>query len=144
MADDVKNSDHIRILFYDGSCGLCTRSVRFFLKVDRYESLRFAPLQGETARAYLREELRDADRLSTVAYLRVERSEEPPFVRSEAVAQALIDLGGAWKWLGRILKLIPLSVRDCAYRWIARHRMKFFPKGACSLPTQTERARLLP
>ena len=35
-------------VFYDGSCGLCHRAVRFVLAEDREDSFRFAPLGGET------------------------------------------------------------------------------------------------
>jgi hypothetical protein len=43
------------ILFFDGECGVCTRTVRFLLHRDRRRrSLRFASLQGNTARELLR------------------------------------------------------------------------------------------
>ena len=38
------------VLFFDGDCHLCNESVRLLLKLDRNRSLRYAPLQGETAR----------------------------------------------------------------------------------------------
>ena len=36
------------IVFYDGTCGMCSASVRWILKNDEVGVLRFAPLQGET------------------------------------------------------------------------------------------------
>ena len=41
------------VVFYDGVCGLCDRTVRFLLRRDRRDRLRFAPLQGEVARKLL-------------------------------------------------------------------------------------------
>lgn len=38
------------VLFFDGNCHLCNESVRLLLKLDRHRQLRYAPLQGETAR----------------------------------------------------------------------------------------------
>ena len=38
------------VLFFDGNCHLCNESVRLLLKLDSHRRLRYAPLQGETAR----------------------------------------------------------------------------------------------
>ncbi len=137
-------SEPSRIIFYDGDCGLCAQSVRFFLKIDRYERIYFAPLQGETAQSYLPANLRDAQCLSTVAYRCSNSDERSLFLRSEAVARALIDVGGFWGFLGRFLRLTPTPLRDWAYNLIAKNRLKFFPNGICDLPKEQARERLLP
>src|SRR2546428_1914759 len=41
------------IIFFDGVCAMCNRFVDLILRADGREVLRFAPLQGETARALL-------------------------------------------------------------------------------------------
>ena len=133
-----------RILFYDGDCGLCAQSVRFFIGIDRHKHLSFAPLQGETAQSYLPANLRDAQSLSTVVYLCSVSNVQALFLRSEAAARALIDVGGLWGFLGRFLRLIPTPLRDWAYNLIAKNRLKLFPDGACALPTEQARERLLP
>ena len=137
-------SEPSRILFYDGNCGLCAQSVRFFFRIDRHKRLSFAPLQGETAQGYLPVNLRDAQSLSTVVYRCSDSYGQSLFLRSVAVARALIDVGGLWGFLGRFLCLIPTPLRDWAYNLIAKNRLKFFPNGACALPTEQERERLLP
>ena len=133
-----------RILFYDGDCGLCAQSVRFFLRIDRQKRICFAPLQGETAQSYLPANLRDAQCLSTVVYLRSDSDGQSLFLRSEAVARALINVGSLWGFLGWLLRLIPTPLRDWSYNLIAKNRLKFFPNGACTLPTEQVRERLLP
>jgi predicted DCC family thiol-disulfide oxidoreductase YuxK len=133
------------ILFYDGDCGLCSRSVRFLLKRDRAGALRFAPIQGKTARACLSPPLRD--QLSTVIYYRPKapgRGEEPPLLRSEAMLCALIDTGSAWRWPAKVARWIPLGWRDAAYDWVARNRCHFFSKGTCALPSHEAEKKLLP
>ena len=137
-------SERSRILFYDGDCGLCAQSVRFLLGIDRHMRLSFAPLQGETALDLLPANLRDAQSLSTVVYRCSDSDEQSLFLRSEAVARALIDVGGLWGFLGRFLRLIPTPLRDWAYNLIAKNRLKFFPNGACALPKEQARERLLP
>jgi predicted DCC family thiol-disulfide oxidoreductase YuxK len=144
---DSPDSDprqHRGILFYDGECGLCLRSVRFFLWADRSAQLRFAPLQGETAAKRLPADLREADCLSTVVYLRDEPGGEAHYyVRSEAVGRALIDIGGFWAWTGRALMLVPSGLREAGYRFVARHRGKIFPKSKCALPSLGQQSRIL-
>lgn len=137
-------SERSRILFYDGDCGLCAQSVRFFLGVDRHKRLSYAPLQGETAQGYLPENLRNAHCLSTVVYCCSDSKGQTLTLRSEAVAHALIDVGGVWGCLGRLLRLTPTPLRDWGYNLVAKHRLKFFPNGACALPRQPARERLLP
>jgi predicted DCC family thiol-disulfide oxidoreductase YuxK len=144
MSEFKPISERSRILFYDGDCGLCAQSVRFFLGIDRHKRLSFAPLQGETAQGYLPANLRDAQCLSTVVYRRSNSNGQSLLLRSEAVAHALIDVGGLWGFLGWLLRLIPTPLRDWAYNLIAKNRLKLFPDGACALPTGQARERLLP
>src|SRR3569833_895954 len=42
---------HEPVVLYDGECGLCHRSVKFILRHEADHELRFAPLQGELAKA---------------------------------------------------------------------------------------------
>ena len=137
-------SERSRILFYDGDCGLCAQSVRFFLGIDRHKRLSFAPLQGDTAQGYLPANLRDAQCLSTVVYRCSDSDGQSLFLRSEAVARALIDVGGLWGFLGRLLRLTPTPLSDWGYNLIAKNRLRFFTNGACALLTEQARERLLP
>ena len=132
--------EHVSILFYDGDCGLCSRSVRFLMRRDRSQRLRFAPLQGETAQELLEPKLLES--LSTVIYL---EPGCPPQLRSDAVLHALIDTRSKWRFLARpALVIIPRALRDAIYNWVARNRHRLFPKNDCPLPTNEERESLLP
>ena len=144
MSGFKPTSEPSRTLFYDGDCGLCAQSVRFFLRIDRHKRIAFAPLQGETAQDYMPAKLRDARSLSTVVYRCSDSDGQSLFLRSEAIARALIDVGGLWGFLGRFLRLIPTPLRDWAYNLIAKNRLKFFPNDACVLPKEQARERLLP
>ena len=143
MSEFKPISEPSRILFYDGDCGLCAQSVRFFLRIDRHKRICFAPLQGETAQSFLPANLRDAQCLSTVVYRRSDSDGQSLLLRSDAVARALIDVGGVWSYLGRLLRLIPSPLRDWGYNLIVKNRLKLFPDDACALPTEQMRERLL-
>lgn len=115
------------VLFFDGTCGLCNRIVRLLLRLDRHGVLRFAPLQGNTAQAYLGRHglpLRDFDSLVFVPEW--SRREYAEFlVRTEGVVAALRAIGGVGRWLAWI-RLVPSPMRDLAYRMVARWRYRLF------------------
>jgi predicted DCC family thiol-disulfide oxidoreductase YuxK len=132
------------IVFFDGDCGLCHRSVAFLLERDRDGRLRFAHLQGDLARRLLPPAMRDVGRDGTVVLLepaagpRVSR-------RSEAVLRALGYLPPPWRWLGLLSGIRPLyPAADLAYRFIVHRRREWFG-GAdrCALPDARYRARFL-
>ena len=41
------------IVFYDGACPLCSRVVRFLLRHEKNNSMKFAMLQGSFAKEFL-------------------------------------------------------------------------------------------
>jgi predicted DCC family thiol-disulfide oxidoreductase YuxK len=127
------------IIFFDGVCGLCNQFVDFVIRRDRAELFRFAPLQGETARERLPEaDLRD---LNTVVLWEA----QGVFRKSTAAARILARLGGAWRFAGALIRVIPRPLRDVGYTLVARYRYALFgKKETCRVPTPAERSRFLP
>ena len=133
------------IVLFDGVCALCDGTVRLLLRLDRHERLRFAPLQGESAREILSRHP-GADRsLSTILYARaVGTPEETVLERSDAVFAMLHDVGGVARLAG-VLRIVPRALRDATYELIADHRYRWFGKyEACRLPRPGEQNRFLP
>ena len=130
------------ILFYDGGCGLCHRSVGFAIKRDRQQLYRYSPLQGETIKALLSEQERSA--LPDSVVLRLD--DGTVLMRSSAVAYLLKSFGGFWRVLGTMLSLVPRFLRDFGYDVIARLRLKFVkkPSDACPMVPKELRERFLP
>lgn len=125
------------VLFFDGECGLCNRSVRFLLRMDRNGRLSFAPLQSELAQAYLRQHgLPTADFDSMVLVPEWNRRDIPEYaLRTTAVAAALKCCGGFAKVLGTVLGWVPASWRDAVYKLVARWRYRLWGKWqTCPLP----------
>ncbi|MGF1484981.1 MAG: thiol-disulfide oxidoreductase DCC family protein [Opitutales bacterium] len=130
------------MLFFDGVCNLCNGTVRLLMRLDRKARLRFAPLQGETARALLPAELRETGMDGSLV-LWMPSGTATLHRRSEGALEAVRLLGWPWKALA-FFKLLPLSWRDGLYRWVARHRYRWFGRSeTCRLPTAAERARFL-
>ena len=132
-----------RVVFFDGDCGLCQKSIQVFFDLDQEQVLRFAPLQGETASENLPPEYRREENLQTMVYL-VEAGESKTIrQKSDAVLHLLSDAGG----FGRILSLsriVPLGIRNQVYDFIANRRKAISSKLVCRMPDEDERARLLP
>ena len=132
------------IVFYDGVCGLCNRLVRFLLKRDRHDRLRFASLQSEFAASLLKRHGLDSRDLDTVyLVLDYKQSSERVLARSDAILYLLRQLGGVWgiAGLGRVL---PKWVRDGVYKIIAGNRYRVFGKyDTCLLPEEKHRHKFL-
>ncbi len=111
------------MLFYDGHCALCHGAVKFVLKHDRSgAAFRFAPLQGETFVARVPESARK-DLPDSIVVL---PDRGALLVRSDAFLHILVRLGGGWKILAAVLRVIPRPLRDVVYNFIARVRYRVF------------------
>jgi predicted DCC family thiol-disulfide oxidoreductase YuxK len=136
----TSTADSRPIVFFDGVCGLCDRSVTFLLDRDTRGSLLFAPLQGETAAQLLS----DADRAS-LKTLVLRLPDGRCHRRSAAAVRILWRLGFGWKVAAVLLWLIPLPLRNLGYRFVAASRYRLFgQRETCRMPTPDDRARLLP
>lgn len=106
----------VRVVLYDGECGLCGRFLRVIRFLDKKNLLTYLPLQHESA-----EKIREAtngENLSTVVYVKDEKN---IFIKSDAIISILVDLQGIFRGF-LILKLIPKSLRDFVYLFVARNR----------------------
>lgn len=131
------------MLFYDGHCALCHGAVKFVLKHDRSgKAFRFAPLQGETFAASVREEQRAGMPDSIV----VLTADGTLLVRSNAFVHILRRLGGAWAMLADAMRTVPRPVRDAVYDFIARIRYRVFGtrEDVCPILPPDLRARFDP
>lgn len=128
------------VVLYDGSCGLCARSVRWILEHERDHAIRFAPLQGPTA-AELRARFPRIPRsIETVVFVSGGRVH----LRSKALLHAARHLRAPWRW-AYAARWLPGFVLDLGYRVVAavRHRI-WGHADACGLATPEQRPRFLP
>ncbi|MDX1679478.1 MAG: DCC1-like thiol-disulfide oxidoreductase family protein [Akkermansiaceae bacterium] len=129
------------ILFFDGDCGLCNRSVRRIARWDKAGKIRFASLQGEFAKRHQVSHHLDAERQSMVL-LEVESGRK--LTESDAGLQILRLLGGAWKLL-LPFGWLPRRWRDGLYQCVVRnrHRLGGSADEHCVLADPNLEGRLL-
>lgn len=116
------------VVFFDGTCNLCNRSVQLLLKLDKKGIFRFASLQS----AYAAEKLGDAENWMPDSVVLLDRT--GVYVRSEAVLRIGWLLGGVWR-VSVLGYLIPGCIRNACYRGVAANRYRWFGRRqSCMLP----------
>ena len=131
------------IVLYDGTCGLCHRSVKFILRHERANDgapLAFAPLQGETAAELRRRHPEIPANLDSVVFIENDRVH----LRSKAFLYVSQHLRAPWRW-GYAMRWFPGFILDLGYRLIARIRYRVWGRAdECTLPSPEQRARFMP
>ena len=132
------------IVLYDGVCGLCNRLIRFLLKRDRHDRLRFASLQSEFATALLKRHDIDAVDLDTVhVVVDYGTPGEKVLSRSDAIIHALSQIGGGWGVFAAG-KVLPKPLRDSLYKLVATNRYRLFGKyDVCQMPEERFKYKFL-
>ncbi|MGA2168423.1 MAG: DCC1-like thiol-disulfide oxidoreductase family protein [Terracidiphilus sp.] len=148
MRGPLEIGDRLLVIF-DGHCGLCNRSVRWFLARDRRDRLRFAPYESPKVAGVLARHgigaLEPVVGPSTVlVVLDLGSPAERLLIRSDGVLTILRELPGPWPAVATVLGWVPRAVRDLGYRLIARWRHRIWGRlESCPLPTTEERGRFL-
>lgn len=129
-----------KIILFDGVCNLCNASVQFVIRRDRKDTFRFAALQSEAGKAFIRERGIDTSKIDSIVLI------EPGiayYVKSDAALRIARSLSGIWPAMGVFLG-IPSGIRDLVYDLIARNRYRIFgKKETCMIPTPELRAKFL-
>jgi len=133
-ADIIASGD--TVLLFDGFCNLCAQSVLFVVKNEKSPAVKFASLQstlGQDILAML------PNRPDSIVLLK----DGQLYSKSEAALLLTEYLKSPINLL-RHLRLIPLSVRDLVYDFIAKHRYTFFgKKDQCMIPSAALSKRFL-
>lgn len=133
------------LVIFDGRCGYCNRSVRWFLQRDAFDRFRFAPSESPAVAGVLARHGFDAVAPNTMIVVkRAGKPHEKVLVRSDGVLEMLFSLPEPWSNYAIHLKAFPRVLRDLGYRAIAALRYRLAARYAsCPLPTEAERGRFL-
>lgn len=108
------------ILFFDGNCGLCNRSVKFVLRKEKNKELFFSPLQSEFAKKIL-QQFNLENKADTMLLLENGKIH----ARSSAALRSTKYLKGLWP-SAQALLIVPPFIRNYIYNYIAKNRITWF------------------
>lgn len=129
-----------KIILFDGVCNLCDNAIQYVIKHDKEDVFRFVPLQSDLGKEILNYLKIDTSKMDSIILY------EPGiayFYKSDAALEILDDLGSFLNW-SFIFKIIPSSLRNPIYDYVARNRYKWYgKKDACLIPTPELKAKFL-
>jgi predicted DCC family thiol-disulfide oxidoreductase YuxK len=127
------------VMVYDGACNLCHGWVRFVLKRDRKEHLRFLAAQSPLGQEFLKRNRLPAQRFDSF-YL-VENA--VILHKSTGFLSMAQYLRWPWPWLAVFL-VLPVHPLDRLYDWIAQNRYRWFGRRElCLVANQAQAERFL-
>jgi predicted DCC family thiol-disulfide oxidoreductase YuxK len=129
-----------KIILFDGVCNLCNSSVQYVIKRDKSDVFRFAALQSELGQKIIKHiGIANKNIDSIVLY-------EPGkayYYKSSAAIEIARDLGGLFTF-GTVFRIIPTTIRNILYDYIAKNRYKWYGKQeSCMMPTTELKSKFL-
>lgn len=129
-------------VLFDGDCAFCHANVRLAMHEDAGQRLRFAPLDGATARELLGPSPASSGGESIV----VVDAEGDRAIKSRAVVAILERFGGLWLLPAKLLAAIPREWADRGYDLVGRWRYQLGGRvetGTCPVGSGVD-GRMLP
>src|SRR5687768_16120825 len=128
------------IVVFDGECGFCSSSIQFVLRHERNHVLRFAAQQSPVGRQLLeRHGLAITANDSVVLF-----DGDHAYLRSDASLRIASYMGGIWKVMAAIGRVVPRFIREPAYRLVASNRYRIAGRlESCAIPSPEIRHRFL-
>jgi predicted DCC family thiol-disulfide oxidoreductase YuxK len=134
----------MHLLLYDGDCGMCSRVVRAVLALDRKGAFAFASLQSPFAARQLTRFGIEAGRMDTMVVIRHFREPDAnALLKSAAALFVLSTFGWPWRAAAAVLNLLPRSLADRGYDFVARHRRRIPSADTCARLSPEQRRRFL-
>ncbi len=129
-----KGEEHI--VFYDGECGFCNRTVQWILDKEKSPIIHFSAIQSPFAQHFLNGKGVMPD-LSTVYFY----SDGQLHSESKAAFQLCLFLRNPYRAL-RFFRFLPRCLTNAFYRWIARRRHRI-AAGYCIAPKAAQKNRFI-
>ena len=128
-----------KIIFFDGVCILCNRTVDFLIRQDKRKELKFASLQSPLAKRLIPEYLSNNSSPGTVIFL----DHENIYTHSAAILRIMGNLPFPYNSIVIFLG-VPVFLRDWIYNFIAKNRYRWFGKlEICRMPDIETKERIL-
>lgn len=106
-----------KIIFIDSECSLCNRFVDLVFKFDRKQEFSFYLLNGEEGE------------LKTIVFF----EDNKFYTRYSAISKVLKSTNLFFRVMFSIADILPESVSNLVYNFVAKNRTKLFGRGYCTL-----------
>lgn len=131
---------HKKIILFDGVCNLCNSSINYVIDKDKKDIFRFVSLQSDLGQE-IQQHIGYTDTNLDTIILYVPG--EAYYIKSTAAIKVMNEFGGLWKSMNSFL-IIPKSIRDLGYNFVAKNRYKWYGKeDSCRIPTPELKAKFL-
>ena len=129
----------MKIIFFDGVCNLCNRSVQLIIKHDKDDQYRFVSLQSPLTEKLMNDHKLKLPTVSSIVLMQ----DNKLFTESEAVLLICMSLYG-WPYLFSFFKFIPEALRDYFYKIISKNRYRVFGRSDnCLIPSNEIKFKFL-
>ena len=129
LIKEVKDKD---IIFFDAVCELCDWFVNFVFKRDSKKQFLYAPLQGETAKTYLKPE--DIQGLKSIIFFN-----QGLVLKESSALKAIIKK--LYPRFSFWLSLLPNFIFNLFYRFFAKKRYALFGKKQTNYQTMPDQKK---
>lgn len=129
-----------QIILFDGVCNLCDSAVQMIIKHDTKDVFRFVALQSDLGQKIIQHLGINTQKTDSIILY------QPGFAyhyKSEAVLEIAKNLGGIF-YFAALFSILPTSVNNYIYEYVAKNRYKWFgKKDACLIPSKEIKAKFL-
>jgi len=130
-----------QLILFDGVCNLCSSSVLYVIKRDKYNTFLFASLQSELGQQIISDFNIDTHKTDSILLY------NPITHRIYSKSTAAIKISKHLKFpisSLQIFYVIPSFIRNWAYDFVAKNRYKCYGKKThCMVPTPELQAKFL-
>ena len=131
---------HKQLILFDGVCNLCNSSINYVIKHDKNNVFMFAPLQGETGKAIVKQFNLDQSETDSILLY---SSDNRLSIKSTAALSIAKKLGFPRNLL-TVFFIVPTFIRHWVYDYVANNRYKWYgKKDACMIPSPELKAKFL-
>ena len=109
------------VVYYDGTCNLCNAAISWIRKSPKSNTIQCEALSEKDFFRLYSEFRDDQPMVDSV----VVKSNGNYYIESDAIVVIASKLGGFYR-LFSVARVIPKSLRDKMYRYIARNRYRWF------------------
>ena len=128
-----------KIILFDGVCSFCNFWVKFAFHRNKKKDLFFMSLQDPRAKQLLESFEFNTTTLRSVVFL----NQGKLYSQSSAAFEICRHLDGGWRLISLLL-VIPTSVRDLLYNFVAQRRYQWFGKlDVCMVPSDEMKSQFL-